>query len=184
MNRKVSLIWATKQGSRINVNWIIRKIDMVIGACIATAAGMAASQTQAFIDQYLQRLGGHLDEAKLNLDRIVAGVRYQTMSDTVRQELKTDAQLRVSELQSAYDAIINSGIIARPFTFFRNADDSILNGTMSDFVPAIPLDSNALTYSLIAIFLSLAAYEIIKLPLTLVINRLRRRKHRKLGSML
>ena len=163
--------------------WVFQKIDMIIGACFAAVAAMTASQTQAFIDQYLQRLGGHLDEAKLNLDRIENGVRYQTMSDTVRRELETDANFRVGELQDAYDTISNSGVIIRPFTFYRNADDSIIDGTISDFVPAIPLEVNALIYSLIGIFLALAIYEVIKLPLTILINQPRRRKFKKRGSM-
>lgn len=165
------------------VTWLFHKVDMVIGACLAAAAAMAASQFQAVIDQYLQRLGGHLDEAKLNLDRILNGVRYQTMSDTVRTELETDARLRVSELQGAYDAISQSGFLSQPFAFLRHADESILNGTLNDFVPAIPVDISALSYSLLGIFAVLIAYEIVKLPLTLVVNQPRRRRFKKKGSV-
>lgn len=155
---------------------------MLIGAGLAAAAGMAASQVQAFIDQYLQRLGGHLDEAMLNLDRIENGVRYQTMSTTVRQELEADASLRVNELQSAYDAICGSGLLMRPYTFFNKADDSILSGTLGDFVPALPLDTNALVYVCAGIVLALVAYEILKLPITMVFGQPRRRKFRKRGA--
>jgi len=164
------------------LDWIIHKIDMLIGAGLAATAGMAASQIQAFVDQYLQRLGGHLDEARMNLDRIENGVRYQTMSQTVRQELEVDASLRVNELQSAHDAISNAGLLSRPFTFLNNADDSIMTGTMSDFVPALPLDVNALVYVGVGIVLALAAYEILKLPIILVFGQPRRRKFRKRGS--
>ncbi|MBT5239982.1 MAG: DUF2937 family protein [Rhodospirillaceae bacterium] len=163
------------------MDWLIQKLDMLIGAGLAAAAGMAASQVQAFINQYLQRLGGHLDEAKLNLDRIENGVRYQTMSNTVRQELEADASLRVNELQSAYDTISESGLLSRPFTFLNKADDGIIAGTLNDFVPALPLDTNALVYVCIGIVLALVAYEIIKLPITLVFGQPRRRKFRKRG---
>ena len=163
--------------------WILKKIDLLIGAGFAAAAAMAASQTQALIDQYVQRLGGHLDEAKLNLDRILNGVRYQTMSETARGELETDARLRVSELESAYTAIVDSGLIARPFAFLRHADDTILNGTLSDFVPAVPLDANALIYSLMGIIFALIVYEIVKFPLVYLIGQPRRRRFRKRGSV-
>ena len=163
--------------------WMLKKIDLLIGAGFAAVVAMAASQTQALIDQYLQRLGGHLDEAKLNLDRILNGVRYQTMSESARRELEADARLRVSELGTAYTAIVDSGIVSRPFVFLRHADDSILNGTLTDFVPAVPLDANALTYSLMGIVLALIVYEIIKFPFVYVIGQPRRRRFKKRGSI-
>lgn len=184
MNRWVSLRWINANGKHATVTWVLHKIDMVIGACIASAAAMVASQMQAVIDQYLQRLGGHLDEAKLNLDRIENGVRYQTMSETVQRELETDATIRVNELQSAYDAISQSGLIVQPFSFFRHADDTILNAMLVDFVPAIPLSTSALSYSVAGIFIGLIAYKIAKLPLVFVTNQSRRRRFRKLSFLI
>ncbi|MEQ8509215.1 MAG: DUF2937 family protein [Rhodospirillaceae bacterium] len=164
------------------MGWLLQKIDMLIGASLAAIAGMGASQIQAFIDQYVQRLGGHLDEAKLNLDRIETGVRYQTMSDTVRRELETDAKLRVSELQSGYDAITTSDVITRPFTFFQHADEAIMAGTWTDFVPAVPLDINAFVYIGLGIVCTLIIYEIVKFPLVLIFSQPRKRKFRKRGA--
>jgi hypothetical protein len=164
------------------LGWLLQKIDMLIGASFAAVAGMGASQIQAFIDQYVQRLGGHLDEAKLNLERIETGVRYQTMSDTVRRELETGAQLRVSELQSGYDAITTSDVFSRPFTFFQHADETIMTGTWTDFVPAVPLDINALVYVGLGIVLALVFYEIVKFPLVLLFGQPRKRKFRKRGA--
>ncbi len=164
--------------------WVLNKIDLLLGASIAACAAMAASQTQAIIDQYVQRLGGHLDEARLNLDRIVNGVRYQTMSEAVRSEIETDARLRVEELNTAYTAIVESGVVTRPLVFLRHADDAILTATLSNFVPAIPLDANALIYSFIGIVIALIVYETVKLPLKIVIGQPRRRRFKKRGSMI
>jgi hypothetical protein len=163
------------------LDWLLQKLDMLLGAGFAAAVGMAASQTQAFMNQYLQRLGGHLDEAQLNLDRITTGVRYQTMSDTVRRELEADATLRVGELQTSYDAIANAGLFSRPYALLRTADDAIVAGTWADFVPSVPLDTNALIYIGVGIVLALIAYEIVKFPITYVLGQPRRRKFRKRG---
>lgn len=165
------------------MSWIWKKIDMLIGAICATAAAMAASQTQAFLQQYLQRLGGHLDEARLYLDNVQTGVRYQVMSDAVRRELETEAQARVSELQTAFDAISNAGVFARPFVFLREFDDGILTGTMNSFVPALPLESSALVYVIVGMVLALVIYEIIKLPFVAIFHQPRKRRFKKRGTV-
>lgn len=162
--------------------WLLNKIDMLIGAGFAATVGMGASQVQSFIDQYLQRLGGHLDEATLNLERIQTGVRYQTMSETVRRELETDASGRVAELQSAYDAITTAGLVEKPFSFLKYADDTIVSGAWADFVPAVPLDTEAIIYVATGIVLAILIYEIIKLPLALIFGQPRQRKFKKRGQ--
>lgn len=154
---------------------------MLIGAGFAATTGMGASQVQSFIDQYLQRLGGHLDEATLNLERIQTGVRYQTMSETVRRELETDATSRVAELQSAYDAITTAGLVEKPIRFIQYADDAILSGTWTDFVPAVPLDTESMVYVAAGIVLAIIVYELIKLPLVLIFGQPRPRKFKKRG---
>lgn len=155
---------------------------MLIGAGFAATVGIGASQVQSFIDQYLQRLGGHLDEATLNLERVQTGVRYQTMNETVRRELETDAASRVAELQSAYDSIATAGLVDKPIRFMQHADDAIVSGAWADFVPAIPLDTEALIYMATGIVLAIIAYEIIKLPLVLVFGQPRQRKFKKRGQ--
>lgn len=155
---------------------------MLIGAGFAAVVGMGASQVQSFIDQYLQRLGGHLDEATLNLERIQTGVRYQTMSQTVRGELETDAAARVNELNTSYEAITSAGIFEQPIAFFRYADEAIVSRAWADFVPAVPLDTQALVYIGVGIVLALVVYEIVKLPLVLIFGQPRPRKFKKRGQ--
>lgn len=164
------------------MTWLLKKLDMLLGAGFAATVGMCASQVQSFIDQYLQRLGGHLDEATLNLERIQTGVRYQTMSETVRRELELDAAGRVDELRSSYEAISAAGLIEQPFAFFRHANDAIVTGTWADFVPAVPLDAHALIYISIGIVLALVVYEVVKLPLVLMFGQPRARKFKKRGQ--
>jgi len=142
---------------------------------------MAASQAQAFIDQYLQRLSGNLDEARLNLDRIINGVRYQVMNETARTEIEAEAQLRVNTLNTAYTAIMESGVITQPFTFFRYVDESIMTATVSAYVPAVPIGANSIIYTIFGIALVLTTYEIIKVIIKYFVRQPRRRKFRKRG---
>ncbi len=163
------------------MSWVLQKLDALIGGVIIAAAGVAATQAHAFLVQYLQRLGGHLDEAKAHLNAVQHGLRYQLMSDTVRKELETEAQKRVNELQSAYHAIADANVIAKPFAFFRHADTTMINGTWHDFVPSLSVTSDTFVYVGLAVIAAFLAYEIVKLPFLTLLSEPRRRRFRKRG---
>ena len=55
------------------MRWLLSLFDRLIGTTIGAIAGVSASQTQAFIHAYLQRLGGHLDEARASYLKLRAG---------------------------------------------------------------------------------------------------------------
>jgi len=162
------------------VDWIFRKIDGFLGAVVIAASGVAASQAQAFMIQYVQRLGGALDEAKSHLANVQSGLRYQLMSDTVRKELEADANSRVAILQNAYTSITESNILLRPLALLRHAEPTLLNGTWRDFVPALPTSSESIVYVIAAMILGFIAYEIVKLPILTILSE-PRRKFRKRG---
>ncbi len=145
------------------LSWIWRKLDMFAGAIVIASLGMIASQGQAFFFQYLQRLGGHIDEARAHLENVQTGSRYMAMDESIRMELEADAAFRVSDLQNAYSMILDANIFTRPFVFARHADPTIIAGTWTDFVPAIPLDSASLIYVFMGMSLGFALYEFLKL---------------------
>ncbi|AEO46756.1 DUF2937 family protein [Rhodospirillum rubrum] len=159
------------------MSWIVRKIDMLTGAVLASAAGMALSQTRAFITQYLQRLGGHLDEARLSLDRALglvdpgdAGARM------VIEGLRLQGQARLAELESAYRAIATADVWTQPLVFLRHADWSIAEATARAFEPALPLSTESLVFTLSGVVLALVIYEILKAPFALAGRGARRRR--------
>jgi len=160
------------------VSWIWRKLDAFVGAVAIALAGVTASQGQAFVAQYIQRLGGHLDEAKAQLLSVQTGLRYELMSETVRAELETGAQMRVNDLQSAYDSIVGSDILTRPFAFFAHAESTIIAGTWHDFAPALPLDTVSIIYVFIGMILGFLIYELIKLPALVFRHNSHRRRFR------
>jgi len=162
------------------LEWIAHKIDTFIAAIVIAVFAVAASQSQAFIVQYTQRLGGHLDEARAHLSQVQTGLRYRLMSDTVRGELETDAKHRTSELQAAYDSIAKANAFAKPIALIRHADPTMLRGTWRDFVPALPLSSESIVYVFVGMLLGFVIYELIKAPLVLI-SAPRRRKFRRRG---
>lgn len=163
------------------MTWIWEKLDTFLGASVVASAGVAASQAQAFMVQYVQRLGGHLDEATSHLNNVQNGLRYKLMSDTVRKELETDASGRVADLQAAYHAIADANVLIKPFALLRHADPQMLAGTWHDFVPALPATLDGYAYVAMGMILGFILYEVVKLPMVILIEEPRRRKFRRRG---
>ena len=141
------------------MKWLFGKFDSLIGTVFAAAAGLLASQFLAFIQQYRQRLGGHLAEAQLaeRQTREAQGARpspelLQTMSD------------RVTELADAVNAVGTASPFAVPFQFLLNFNTDIVFGTLHDFQPALPLDAASLVYGVSGIVIGWALYGGIKRP--------------------
>ena len=102
--------------------------DLWVGLCATTGAA-CLSQGPEFLQQYLQRLGGHLDEARHLLGQVPA--------------LAT----RIAELQLAQDSLSSSGTYARPFAFIRTLQPDIAWNTLAEYQPAMPLSLEGLAYA-------------------------------------
>jgi hypothetical protein len=157
------------------MNWFTHKLDSLAGAVFAGVFGASASQFDIFVQQYLQRLGGHADEAQRNLTAIVEGERYRDFAPASRQVLLDDARARVEELQSALQTLGHSELFTRPFTFFAHVDRDIAARTFEQFRPALPLDLAGIVFALYGVILGLIVYELIKAPVALALWRRRRR---------
>ena len=155
------------------MGWITRKLDTLVAAVFAGTAGASVSQLQEFIQQYLQRIGGHLDEAQRNYQTILESDRYREMAQQTRDILLNDALGRVQEIQASHDAIANAGFMARPYVFLVNMDRTIAARTLENFTPALPVDVESLIYAAIGLVVGFAVYELLKLPFALMFRRKR-----------
>jgi hypothetical protein len=142
------------------------------------------SQVPEFMQQYLQRLGGHLDEARrqlrqfqqaaeqsgLTLDRLIT--QTATNADTAVAKLgvvMTKTVTRVETLESAQSAMENASLWSRPFVFLRHMDSSIAHATWSIFKPAVPTTAEGLVYALCGMLILNAIYHLgIKYPIVRV----------------
>ena len=162
------------------MRWTLRKIDALLGTLLAALAGMAFAQLPAFIQQYLQRLGGHVDEAQLNLAHITTATSLRTLDAPAREILTVSLEARVSELATGEAAIGGASASVRPFVFLRELDSDIAMATLRAFEPAVPLSSAGLIYGLGGMVAGWLFYELLKAPVGLVVRR--RRAHRGLDQ--
>lgn len=140
---------------------------------LCVAGAMVFSQAPEFMQQYLQRLGGHLDEARrqlaqfediatqsgLTLARLIAQTSADRDAATARLGgVMRDSLARVSELQSAHDSLAHASLVERPFVFLRHADLGIVEGTWHVFQPAVPTTVEGLVYALAGMLVLLALY--------------------------
>ena len=145
-------------------------LDRVL--CVLGAVGL--SQAPEFFQQYLPRLGGHLDEARRQLAgyEVVAkqsGITLQQLIDTTRAQatepvaklgsVMADALARVEQLSAAERALREAGLWERPFVFLANVDAAIVRRTWEVFKPAVPVTAEGFVYAGAGMLLALALYQ-------------------------
>ena len=159
-------------------------LDRVLCVCGA----VIFSQLPEFMQQYLQRLEGHLDEARLQVDRfkeaaaqsgmtldqLVAGAAQNSdpamgrLGGVIRTTLA-----RLDDLSVADAALRQASVWSRPFVFLRHADWGIAKATWAIYRPAVPTTPEGFMYAGLGMVLVLALYHLgIKAPIA---RRYRRR---------
>lgn len=163
------------------MRWTLRKINALLGTILAAMAGVGFAQLPAFIQQYLQRLGGHVDEAQLNLEQIATVTSLRILDAPAREILTVSLERRVIELATGEQAIGGASASARPFIFLRELDIDIAMATFRAFEPALPLSSAGLIYGVAGIVAGWLFYELLKAPVGLIVRR-RRARHRSIDQ--
>jgi hypothetical protein len=148
-----------------------RLLDRVL--CVAGA--VLFSQLPEFMQQYLQRLEGHLDEARLvlgkfkdaaaqsgmSLDQLVAGTAQNPdpsmgkLGGVIRQAIA-----RADELGAADAALRQASALTRPFVFLRHLDVGIARATLAIYRPAVPTTLEGFAYAGFGIILIMALYHV------------------------
>ena len=154
---------------------LLDSLDSLIDRALCVAGAVLFSQAPEFFQQYLQRLGGHLDEARhqlaqfretaaaagLSLDQLIAHTTAST--DTAVAPLGEAIHrtaTRVEVLQAAHDALLHASAWSRPFAFLSQLDGGIIRSTWSVYRPAVPTTLEGLVYALAGMLVFLAAYHL------------------------
>ena len=144
-------------------------INNVIDRCFFTVTFILGVQLPEFMQQYQQRLAGHLAEAKLQLGQfeaiahqhfdgslIAMITRYKSNSDASiisTGELIERLTARVEYLTNHLQQITQSDYLHSVYQFALHLDQQIATGTAEHFAMAIPLELNAIaTGGTLAIF--------------------------------
>jgi hypothetical protein len=147
-------------------------IGRLLNGLAATLGAAGFAQFPAFLQQYLQRLGGRLDQARLDVARLLEDARSQgqtleaylaelgasgsgAAAGTAERELaRVEA---VHDLEAAYQALAQAEPMARPTAFLAHFDAGIAQETLKVFAPAVPVTGEALVYAGAGILVALLA---------------------------
>lgn len=166
------------------MRWTLRKCDALLGTIMAALSGIAFAQLPAFIQQYLQRLGGHIAEARSNLTQVADAAAYRALDAPARDALTASLEQRTADLANAEAAISAASTSLRPFVFVREVDPEIALATLRIFEPALPLSSAGFIYGLAGIVMGWAIYEVCKAPLAAARRRRNRRNRARIEPTL
>ncbi|MGA3006537.1 MAG: DUF2937 family protein [Opitutaceae bacterium] len=164
----------------------------LLDRALGVTGAVIFSQFPEFIQQYLQRLGGHLDEARRQLAQFeqTAAQSGLTLNQFIIRTganadpsvaklggLMSAATARVDALQAAQSAIQHASPWTRPFVFFRYLDPAIAHATWTIFRPAMPTTLEGLVYALAGMVALIGTYHLgLKYPVARITKARRRKK--------
>ncbi len=166
------------------------------GVCASLGAA-ASAQFPAFYTQYLQRVSGQLDQARMDIAGVVESARNRGLSvseyldevaehgDEYSQEWEPGARTTYEALQNleaAYTALRTADVFERPAVFFMHLRADTAQAALYDFTPALPLSMQGLGYAGAGVLIGIVFAWISERPLVLLRNRLRARGMRSRGE--
>jgi len=155
---------------------LLGSLDTFIDRALCVAGAVLFSQAPEFFQQYLQRLGGHLDEARRQLEqfRATAAATGLTLDELIARTSATrdeavarlaqalsDAVARTGSLQAAHDALAGASAWTRPFVFLRHLEPAIARATWGQYRPAVPTTAEGLAYAAAGMLVFLMAYHLV-----------------------
>ena len=166
-------------------------LERLLDRALCVVGAVLFSQAPEFVQQYLQRLEGHLDEARLQvlrfkdaaaqsgmtLDQLVSGAGQNPDPAMGRLGGVVSAALaRAAQLGAADDALRGASAWSRPFVFLAHMDWGIAGATLAIYRPAVPVTAEGLSYALAGMVLALAAYHLgVRAPAAAWLRRRRAR---------
>lgn len=135
-------------------------INNILDRCFFTVTFIFGVQLPAFMQQYQQRLAGHLNEAQLQLEQfnIIAQQHFDGSLVTMISRYKNNNEASISSTGELIEALVarvqylgshleqinSSEYLTSLYLFLRHLDGQIAKATANDFSMAIPIELNAL----------------------------------------
>lgn len=156
-------------------NGLLDRIFVVIGAFLGC-------QIPEFVQQYTQRLAGHVDELQRLLTQIrqIASYSHRTLEEYIAKfSLSSDPDFvhqgqfmqgileRWQTLNQALVELTQSSIWLRPYVFFKGLQPDIAKSTFKDFQPGLNLSIEGFFYAGLGMLLGWTLYRLVSMCILL-----------------
>lgn len=163
--------------------------ESLFDRAIASAGFIVFIQVPAFLVQYRQRLGGHVDELALLIKKYksAAADNGRTVEEYIGLHLQSNVKEFVStgkimsgnmdrfnELSSSLKNLSEAKGISKFIVFIRDMDTDIFKAALKNFVPGISFNIETIFYGLLGIVFFMSIYFIVKKSLLFVIRKIKK----------
>ncbi|OHD64356.1 MAG: hypothetical protein A2176_01855 [Spirochaetes bacterium RBG_13_51_14] len=162
-------------------------LDSLLDRICALLAALTLAQFPQYLAQYLQRLGGHVDEAARNIEkyREVAKEVGKTLEQYVQhllaskdlavfrtgQKIGADIE-RYDQLAGALKDLTSAPAYKKLFIFITNVDWDIARATWERFTPGLPLTLEGAIYAAAGIVIGMTAYFCVSRLIVLIVKKI------------
>lgn len=155
----------------------LRVLESLIDRTLVIIGSITLVQFPQFYAQYLQRLGGHMEECR----RIVSDYAKTansfnlSLQEYIRVHLTSDNPVfqstgtiientlnRLADLESSFQALKTAALYNRWWVFLKNIDPAIFKQTCSEYTPGLPITFESLAYALVGLLFTWGFYQGIK----------------------
>lgn len=160
---------------------VFTAVEGIMDRVVCVLGAVFAAQAPEFFQQYLQRLGGHLDEARRQLAAFEAAATAagkslaQFTADTSANadpglaklgHTMADTADRVAHLAAAQASLLDASVWTRPWAFLRHLDTAIAHATAAVYQPAVPTTTEGLVYAGLGVACAFALWHCsVRMPL-------------------
>ncbi len=175
------MLYRKRTGEWTKMSKIFRFLDGIADRICAVLGAVGLSQFPQFFGQYLQRLGGHLNEAGKIYEQYqkAAADAGLTLEEYVKEHLSSSSEVFISSgrvienlvdrynaLEQSYLALSGSNIYNRWYVFIKEVDWEIAAGTWNNFIPGIPTTIEGLSYAIAGLLAGWGIYAVFKAFIT------------------
>jgi hypothetical protein len=154
-------------------------VDAFLGRLFSVIGAVILSQFPNFVQAYLQRLGGHLDEIRRVLSQYESAAKAtgKTLKDYINIHLNSnspeivktgqiisDHVSRADHLDKSLSAVTHAGPFSKFISFVSNADWTIARETLSNYTPGLSFTLESVLYGLAGIIIGMILYFAVSAP--------------------
>lgn len=153
---------------------MFRLLSGLFDRILAVLGAFLFSQAPLFIQQYTHRLAGHVTELNMQIEQIRKAASLSNKSleqfikkflvnpdiDFIRQgEIMQGMVTRSETLSANYQALLNAGILEKPFLFLKYLDVDIAKAALNSFEMGIVFTVEGLAYGFLGMIFGVLAYK-------------------------